>query len=319
MRMKLLSVVIPVYNENENVNFIYERLCDAHRRWFPQYDLEIIFSDNCSTDDTFARIRRLQESDPRVRGIRLSRNFGYQANILTGYLNARGDAVVQLDADGEDPPEIIADFLRLWEQGYQVVYGIRVARQESKFMQWQRRIFYSLLNRIAELHLPPGAGDFRLLDRAVVRTLTERMPEHNPYLRGLVSYAGFRQIGVPYERHRRHAGASKFSYFGYLRLAWDAITSFSRAPLMLVSWLGFCLAAVAAVGIIGYFVLYLSGGVEAKGFTTLILVILFVSGVQLISLGILGQYIARIFDEVKNRPRSIIAEWCGFQQPPRDA
>lgn len=317
--MKLLSVVIPVYNENENVDFIYQRLCDVYQRELSHYALEIIFSDNCSTDDTYARIQRLQQADPRVRGIRLSRNFGYQANILTGYLNARGDAVVQLDADGEDPPEVIVAFVRQWEQGYQVVYGVRVARQESQFMQWQRRIFYSLLNRIADLHLPPGAGDFRLLDRAVVRTLAERMPEHNPYLRGLVSFAGFRQIGIPYERHRRHAGPSKFKYFDYLRLAWDAITSFSRVPLMLVSWIGFIMAGAAVIGIVGYFLLFISGGVEAKGFTTLILVLLLVSGVQLLSLGILGQYIARIFDEVKARPRSIIADACGFDQPPRSA
>ncbi|MCX7846590.1 MAG: glycosyltransferase family 2 protein [bacterium] len=317
--MKLISVVIPVYNENENVNFIYQRLCDVHSRLFPHYDLEIIFSDNFSSDDTYSRIQHLQQTDPRVRGIRLSRNFGYQANILTGYLNARGDAVVQLDADGEDPPELIADFIRLWEQGYHVVYGVRLARQEPKFMQWQRRFFYSLLNRIADLHLPPGAGDFRLLDRAVVRTITDRMPEHNPYLRGLVSYAGFRQIGVPYQRQRRHSGPSKFKYLDYLRLAWDAITSFSRIPLILVSTLGFIMAGIAAIGIIGYFILYLSGGAEAKGFTTLILVIFLLSGVQLLSLGILGQYIARIFDEVKARPRSIIADWCGFEQPPRSA
>ena len=317
--MKKISVVIPVYNENENVNMIYQKVVNLFDNYISDYSLEVIFSDNCSSDDTYERIIALNNADSRVKGIRLSRNFGYQANILTGYLNASGDAVVQMDADGEDPPEVVTQFIKKWEEGFDVVYGIRIKRQESFVIQWQRKVFYSLLNKIASLNLPPGAGDFRLLDRKVVDVLCNKFHERNPYLRGLTSFIGFKQIGVPYERDKRQAGKSKFSYFSYFRLAWDAITSFSRVPLKFVSLLGFCMAGVASVAAIFYFTLFLSDKVEAKGFTTLILVILFLSGTQLLCLGILGEYIDRIFDEVKARPRSIVAENCGFDFEPKSA
>jgi dolichol-phosphate mannosyltransferase len=317
MRMKTISVVIPVYNEGENVEVIYARVCAVFANALAAYALEVIFSDNCSTDDTYARITRLHAQDTRVKGVRLSRNFGYQANILTGYMNARGAAVVQMDADGEDPPEVLPQLVAEWERGHQVVYGVRVKRHEPLLMQLQRRIFYGVLNRIAAINLVPGAGDFRLLDRAVVDILCQRFQERNPYLRGLTSYIGFHQTGVPYERGRRLKGVSKFSYMAYLRLAWDAITSFSHVPLKFVSVLGFSMAVVAVLGFVFYLGLYLTGMVEAKGFTTLVLVILFLSGTQLLCLGILGEYIDRIFDEVKARPRGIVAESCGFDTPAR--
>jgi dolichol-phosphate mannosyltransferase len=262
---------------------------------------------------------RLSASDVRVKGLRLSRNFGYQANILTGYLNASGAAVVQMDSDGEDPPAVIVEFVRQWEEGYDVVYGIRLTRQESPFLQWQRRLFYSMLNRITSLRLPPGAGDFRLLDRVVITTLCERFGERDPYLRGLVSFIGFRQIGVPYHRGKRMRGPSKFSYFDYMRLAWDAITSFSQVPLKLIAMAGFCLSGISMLASVFYLGLYITGNIAVKGFTTLILILLFVSGVQLLCLGILGEYIARIFEEVKMRPRSIVTDSCGFSTPPRNA
>ncbi len=317
--MKLISIVIPVYNEGENVDTMYARVSAVFAGELSRYDCEIVFSDNCSTDDTYARIERLHAADARVKGLQLSRNFGYQANILTGYMNARGDAVVQMDADGEDPPEVIVQLVAEWQHGCQVVYGVRIKRQESVWMQWQRRLFYGLLNRIAAISLVPGAGDFRLLDRAVVDILCQRFLERNPYLRGLTSYIGFRQAGVPYERGRRLKGASKFSYMAYVRLGWDAITSFSHVPLKVVSALGLAMSAVALVGIVFYFGLFFAGMVAAKGFTTLILVILFLSGTQLLCLGILGEYIDRIFDEVKARPRSIVTSSCGFQGEVRSA
>lgn len=317
--MKSITIVIPVFNEGENVDVIYRDVVDVFARDLPQYGLEIVFSDNCSSDDTYSRIMRLCESDARVKGLRLSRNFGYQANILTGYFNASGDAVVQMDSDGEDPPAVIVEFVRQWEAGYDVVYGVRLTRQESPLIQWQRRLFYSMLNRITSLRLPPGAGDFRLLDRVVVTTLCERFGERDPYLRGLVSFIGFRQIGVPYHRGKRLHGPSKFSYFDYLRLAWDAITSFSQVPLKLIALAGFCLSGISFLASLFYLGLYITGKVPVQGFTTLILILLFVSGVQLLCLGILGEYIARIFDEVKARPRSIVTDSCGFSMPPRSA
>ncbi len=317
--MKTITVVIPVYNEGENVDFIYHDVIDVFERDLPNYNLEIIFSDNCSTDDTYTRIMLLNASDTRVRGIRLSRNFGYQANILTGFFNASGDAIVQMDSDGEDPAAMIAQFVHQWEAGYDVVYGVRASRQESIIIQWQRRLFYTTLNRITALRLPPAAGDFRLLDCKVVSILCAKFGEHDPYLRGLVSYIGFRQIGLPYHRGKRLRGPSKFSYFDYMRLAWDAITSFSQVPLKSIAIAGIFLSGLSVLASLFYFGLYISGNVPVKGFTTLILILLFVSGVQMLSLGIVGEYLARIFNEVKSRPRSIIAESCGFPIPPRSA
>jgi len=186
-------------------------------------------------------------------------------------------------------------------------------------MQVQRKVFYRVLNRIASVNLVPGAGDFRLLDRVVVETLCRRFQERNPYLRGLTSYIGHKQTGVPYERGRRWKGESKFSYVAYMRLAWDAITSFSHVPLKCVSAVGFVMAGMAVAGFVFYLGLFLAGRVEAKGFTTLILVILFLSGTQLLCLGILGEYIDRIFDEVKARPRSIVTESCGFEKEVQSA
>lgn len=317
--MKKISIVIPVYNEGPNVEMIYGEVCLVFEQGLKEYELEIIFSDNCSSDDTYARIKKLQATDSRVRGICLSRNFGYQANILTGYLNATGDAVVQLDADGEDPPELIKELVRLWEEGSQVVYGIRVKRQEAAWLQWTRNIFYSLLQRISEVKLPPGAGDFRLIDRSVVAVLADRFPESGLYLRGLTSFIGFRQVGFEYERKARASGKSKFSLLQYFLLAFDAITAFSKVPLKLVAAAGVILSLTALFGGVIYLVLHLSGQIVVRGFTTLILVLLMVSGVQLMALGILGEYIARIFDEVKARPRSIIAKHCGFTNPPESA
>lgn len=317
--MKKISVVIPVYNEGDNIENIYHQVVDVFEKHLSRYALELIFTDNCSTDDTYTRVKRLVATDTRVKVMQLSRNFGYQASILTGYMNASGDAVIQMDSDGEDPPEFIPEFVQYWEQGYQVVYGIRVTRQESKIMQWQRNIFYKLLKKISTIDLPPGAGDFRLLDMRVVDSLRVSFKERNLYLRGLVSFIGFRQIGLPYHRGKRTKGQSKFSYFDYFRLAWDAITSFSHMPLRIVSLIGLCFAGVAIAGAVFYLTLYAFGRVPVRGFTTLILVILLVSGIQMICLGIVGEYISRIFDEVKERPRSIIAESAGFEKPPRSA
>lgn len=317
--MKKITLVIPVYNEGENVNRIYESICASVESGLNAYELEILYSDNASNDDSYERIKELAQKDPRVKGIQLSRNFGYQANILTGYMNATGDAVVQLDADGEDPPDAVIELVKGWEEGYDVVYGVRVSRQESKWMQFQRAVFYKILNRMAALSLPAGAGDFRLLDRKVVDVLCTKFTERNPYVRGLTSYIGFKQKGVPYHRGKREAGRSKFNYAGYIRLAWDAIASFSRVPLTFVSVTGIIMAFLSIIGGIFYLGLYVIGNIPVQGFTTLVLIILFISGIQMLSLGILGEYIARVFDEVKSRPRSIVAESCGFDKEPESA
>ena len=314
-----ISIIVPVYNEGENVDAIYARIAALFSGALSGYDLELVYSDNASTDDSFERIRRLAAQDKRVRGLRLSRNFGFQANILSGLVNATGDAVVQLDADGEDPPEVIPSLIQKWEEGFNVVYGIRTNRQESKLLTLQRKFFYRLLQKIADIHVPVDAGDFRLVDRRVARLLRDRFQEHNPYLRGLISYAGFRQTGVPYAREARASGVSKFSFWSYLSLAFDALTSFSRFPLKLVSLIGLVISFLSFVGLFCYLAFYLAGMIAVRGFATLILVILLMGGIQLLSLGVTGEYICRIFDEVKKRPRTIVAEHCGFDGEPEEA
>lgn len=314
-----ISVIIPAFNEGANVDLIYGRLNQLFDHALRDYEMELIYSDNASNDDTFARIREISKRDGRVRGIRLSRNFGFQANILSGLMNATGDAIVQMDADGEDPPEIIPAFVAKWAEGFDVVYGIRKTRREPLRLTLQRKFFYRFLNLIADIRMPLDAGDFRLIDRRIASIIRERFEERNPYLRGLISFAGFKQMGIPYTRESRAIGKSKFTFSSYLSLALDALTSFSRVPLKLVSAMGLLMSFLAFAAMVGYFILYLLGRIPVQGFATLILVMLLVSGVQLLSLGIVGEYICRIFDEVKHRPRTIIAESCGFDEKPKEA
>jgi glycosyltransferase involved in cell wall biosynthesis len=316
--MRTITIIVPVYNEEPNIDLIYGRICAVFEGALARYQLELIFSDNASSDGSFERIRLLAAKDARVRGIRLSRNFGFQANILSGLVNAAGDAVVQLDADGEDPPEVLPSLVAKWEEGFDVVYGIRTNRQESALLTFQRKLFYRLLKAVADIHVPVDAGDFRLIDRRVVRVLRERFKEHNPYLRGLISFAGFRQAGVPYARDARTMGVSKFSFWSYMSLAFDALTSFSRLPLRLVSFIGVLISMLSFVALICYMILYFAGMIPVRGFATLILVMLLAGGLQLLSLGVVGEYICRIFDEVKARPRTIVADSCGFKEEPRE-
>lgn len=319
-RMKRkISIIVPVYSEGENVDLIYARVSALFAGPLVEYDLELIFSDNASEDDTYDRIRKIAGKDPRVKGIRLSRNFGFQANILSGLINATGDAAVQLDADGEDPPEIIPELVAKWMEGYDVVYGIRTNRQESKFLTLQRKLFYRLLRRIADINVPVDAGDFRLIDKRILRLISSRFGEHNPYLRGLISFAGFKQTGIPYKRDVRATGKSKFTFWSYCSLAFDAITSFSHVPLKLVSMIGLAISFLSFFGLVCYVGFYFAGKIPVRGFATLVLIMLMVAGIQLLSLGVAGEYICRIFDEVKQRPRTIVADSCGFDGEPKEA
>lgn len=301
---KTVSVILPVFNEAQNLQKIYAELCEVIARE-NSYDWEILFMDNHSTDSSFAEMSAFSERDPRVRAIRLSRNFGYQTNIMTGYTKSKGDAVVQLDADGEDDPRLISQFLRSWEKGFKVVYGIRRSRKEPFFLTLQRKLFYRLIRFLSNIPIPADAGDFRLLDRCVVEHL-KTFGEANAYLRGLVSYIGFDQIGIPYDRRTRYSGKSKFSHWEYFKLSVDGITSFSRKPLMLCTWAGFALSALSFFGVLFYLWFHFFVGTKLPGFTTLILVQFFLAGVQLLSVGFMGTYIGRIFDEVKKRPQGII-------------
>jgi polyisoprenyl-phosphate glycosyltransferase len=304
--MKKVSVIIPFYNEQENIPKIYAEL-NAVTKIGSNYEFEILFMDNHSVDGSPDVVRQIQTQDPRVKYFRQSRNFGYQINIFSGYLNCTGDAAVQLDADGEDDPKHIIEFIKKWEDGYDVVYGIRVKRAEPFYITLQRKIFYRLLRSISEFEMPVDAGDFRLIDRRVIEAL-KGFKEANPYIRGLLSYAGFNQIGIPYERRPRYSGKSKFSWFQAYGMAWNAITAFSKKPLTIIYWLGISLCILSFVLSIIYLWARLTNRIPVEGLTSIILFQLFFSGINLLCLGILSSYIGRIFDEVKRRPHQFFSD-----------
>ncbi len=304
--MKKISVIIPFYNEQDNIRRIYGEL-NSVTQLCPGYQFEILFMDNHSADSSPEIVKQIQATDPRVHYFRQSRNFGYQVNILSGYVNCTGDAAVQLDADGEDDPKHIIKFIEKWEEGNDVVYGIRKKRAEPFYLTLQRLIFYRLLRYLSEFEMPLDAGDFRLVDRRVIDAL-KGFQEVNPYIRGLLAYAGFRQVGIPYERRPRYAGKSKFSWFQASVMAWGAITAFSKKPLMIISWLGMSLCGLSFVASLLYLGLYLTHRIPVEGLTTIILVQLFFSGINLLCLGILASYIGRIFDEVKRRPHQFFTD-----------
>ena len=304
--MKLISVIIPFFNEQDNLIKIYEEL-NSVTKDLAQYNFEILLMDNCSSDSSRAIALEIKSKDLRVKYFRQSRNFGYQINIMSGYLNCSGDAAIQLDADGEDDPQFIKKFVQEWEKGFDVVYGIRVKRAENFFLTLQRKLFYRLLRSLSELDIPADAGDFRLIDRKVLTALAG-FKESTPYIRGLLTYSGFKQKGLSYERRPRYRGESKFSYVDYFSMAWDAVTSFSKRPLLLINWLGLSLCTVSFLLGLFYFGLYLLHQIPIQGFTTIIILFLFFSGVNLLCLGVMATYIGRIFDEVKRRPSQFFEE-----------
>lgn len=276
--------------------------------------VEFIYVDDGSRDDTPAVLYELSVSDPRVRGIRLSRNFGHQIATTAGIENAAGDAVVIIDADLQDPPQVIEEMVARWREGYHVAYGQRIERAgETPLKLWAARTFYRWMNRLSRVQLPLDTGDFRLMDRAVVEALS-RMPERDRFLRGMVSWVGFRQIAVPYRRDARYAGESKYPLFKMLRFASDAVFSFSFTPLRLAIWTGFLAIFLALAGIAWAVVLrfFFDPSHWVRGWASLFVAILFMGGVQLISLGIIGEYVGRIYGEVKQRPLYFVRERFGF-------
>ncbi|MFW6184328.1 MAG: glycosyltransferase family 2 protein, partial [Chloroflexota bacterium] len=254
--------------------------------------------------------------DKRVKGVSFSRNFGFQVAVTAGLDHAHGDAVILTDADLQDPPEVFPDMIEKWREGYDVVYGVRASREgETWFKLLTAKVFYRLIYRITDIEIPLDTGDFRLMDRRVVNAI-RRMPERNRFLRGMVPWVGFKQTGVPYERRARYAGESKFSSVKQmLPFAIDAITSFSYLPLQLATYMGFILAAVSLLAIIAVIAVRLFGpSSPLLGQATTLVTVLFLGGVQLISLGIIGEYLGRIYDEVKGRPLYLVEEKWGFEE-----
>ncbi|MCS7238702.1 MAG: glycosyltransferase family 2 protein [Thermoguttaceae bacterium] len=309
----MISVVIPCYNEEPVLDTLYRRLTEAARTWGEEY--EVIAVDDGSLDGTWQKLVEIHQRDGRWRAIRFSRNFGHQTAISAGMAEARGQAVVILDADLQDPPEVVNEFLAKWREGYHVVYGIRRRRKEGLFKKAAYFLFYRILRSIAATPIPVDSGDFCLMDRCVVDILN-RMPERNRFVRGLRAWTGFRQIGVEYERQARAAGQPQYTFKKLLQLAIDGIFSFSVWPLRLATRLGLLVSTFAFLGVVftflqriyaDWFDKYL-GLRPVPGFATTVIAILFLGGVQLICLGIIGEYIGRIYEEVKGRPLWIICD-----------
>ena len=305
IKRRLITICIPVYNEELNLGPLLVRLrALAENR--ADYDFEFLFIDDASEDGTFARLAEEVEHDRRVRVLRLSRNFGFQRVVLTGYLNARGDAAVQIDADLQDPPELISEFITKWEQGYKVVFGIRRRRKENIALHSLRRLAYRIIAYLSDVSLPLDAGDFRLIDRVIIEHL-HGYQDRSPYLRGIIATLGYPQIGIPYDRGRRAAGSSKFGIAKLLALAIDGVCSQSTKPLHYITLFGIGMSLAALIGAVVYFGQYLIFSGEApRGFTTLVLLLLISLGINSACLGILGEYIGRIYNNVRGEPIFII-------------
>ncbi|MGI9666447.1 MAG: glycosyltransferase family 2 protein, partial [Acidimicrobiia bacterium] len=272
----------------------------------PRYEFEILFTDNHSTDGTFAAIDRLSTKDDRVRCLRFSRNFGFQRSILTGYRAARGEAAIQLDADLQDPPELIPEFLSLYEEGYAVVYGVRRRRKEGWFITQARSFFYWLIDALSADELPHGAGDFRLVDKRILAALSE-IDDYHPYLRGLIASFGFDQTGVEYDRSERTAGESKFPFRKLVGLATDGILLHSVVPLRIATLVAFIMAMVMLFGI-GFYV-FANIVLEAElpaGFTSLAVLVMMGIVLNALFLGVVGEYLGRMYQQVKKRPITIV-------------
>ena len=307
------SIIAPIYNEKENLPELYARVRDVMDSTGETWELLLV--DDGSTDTSSEIIRRLAREDRRVRPVIFARNFGHQVAVTAGLDYSRGEAVVIIDADLQDPPELILDMAKKWREGYEVVYAVRTEREgESWFKLWTASLFYRLIYRITDVKIPLDTGDFRLMDRSVVNVMN-RMRERHRFLRGMSAWVGFRQIGVEYKRAARKAGETKYPFKKMFRLAINAITSFSYFPLQVATFFGFASAGVAIIAIPVVAVLRLAGSHSFEGQTTTLISVLFLGGVQLICLGILGEYIGRLYDEAKGRPLYIVREAPEEQEP----
>lgn len=296
----LISVVVPAYNEEKVIEEFYRRTKMVMEN-LKEYEYEILFVDDGSTDSTYQKLKSIVNDDRRVGVTKLSRNFGHQAAITAGIDSAGGDAVVVIDADLQDPPEVIKQFVEQWREGFDVVYGVREERAgESKMKLWTANLFYKTLKFFTDIEVPVNVGDFRLMSRRVVTRL-QALREKDRFVRGLVSWIGFRQKGVEYQRDARHAGETKYPYRKLVKFAIDGITSFSTIPLKLATWLGYFSSFLSFLYLCNVFVQKYLGN-TVRGWATIMVVMTFLGGVQLICIGIIGEYIGRIMNEVKPRP-----------------
>lgn len=311
--MKLVSYILPVYNEAENLPKLWEVLNSELKAVAKRYKLEFIFINDGSRDDSLDILLSIQQSDPRVKVIDFSRNFGHQMAITAGLDHAAGDAAIIMDSDLQDPPRVSIELITKWQEGYEVVYAKRRTRQDSFMKKLTAKWFYFILDKMADIRIPRDTGDFRLLDRKVIEHI-KLFREKNRYMRGMVTLVGFKQVAVLFDRDSRFAGKTGYSITKMFRLAFDAVTSFSSKPLWFILYLGIAVSFFSFLGILyAIFVKLAHPWVVLSGWTFLIIAVLFIGGVQMIMLGILGVYIGRIYSEVQRRPLYIIADIYGPQ------
>jgi polyisoprenyl-phosphate glycosyltransferase len=306
------TIIAPIYNELENIPELYPRIRDVMKQLGEPW--ELILVDDGSTDGSTEAIRKLAANDQRVRPVIFARNFGHQIAVSAGIDYSRGDAVVIIDADLQDPPEVIIDLIEKWREGYEVVYAVREEREgETWFKKTTASLFYRLIHAITNVDIPLDTGDFRLMDKKIVSVM-KAMREKHRFLRGMSAWVGFKQVGVSYKRKPRYAGESKYPLKKMIQFALNAITGFSYFPLQLATYLGFIAAGLSVIAIPIVAILRLLTGTALEGQATTLIIVLFLGGVQLISLGIIGEYIGRIYDETKDRPLYVVAE-----APPNEA
>jgi len=313
----LISLVVPVYNEELNILPFHEKVTSTIEPFADRFRFELVFTDNHSTDNTFPILAALASRDPRVRVFRFSKNFGYQRSILTGYIKCRGDAAIQLDVDLQDPPELIGVFLGRWQEGADVVYGVRVQRAEGFGITALRAVFYRLVDMLSEEELPVDAGDFRLISRRVIDLLCSYR-DANPYLRGTIATLGFKQVGVEYTRSARQFGESKFPFSKLMSLAIDGILNHSILPLRFATYFGLASSLLMIMVMAGYAIVRIVFRAQwPAGFTTLAALILLSISINAMLLGIIGEYLGRMYRQVRDSPLTIIE--AEIDSPPTEA
>ncbi len=306
MNAVTLSIITPIYNEAQNIPELYRRVKAVMQTLGESWELVMV--DDGSSDGSTDLLRQLAAEDEHVRPVIFARNFGHQLAVTAGLDYARGQAVVIMDADLQDPPEVIVDLVAKWRQGYEVVYAVRAQREgETAFKLLTASLFYRLIARITDVKIPMDTGDFRLMDRQVVQVL-KQMRERHRFLRGMSVWVGFKQTGVEYKRAARFAGETKYPFKKMFKFAWDAVTSFSFLPLQVATYLGFISAGLSILAIPFVVVLRMTGSQAFAGQATTLIAVLFLGGVQLISLGILGEYVGRLYDEARGRPLYVVRE-----------
>ena len=313
MEKKNISIFTPVFNEEDNIQDVYQAVKNVMHDISEKYDYEHVFSDNCSSDQSLNILKNISKKDNKVKIIALSRNFGTAKSTLNGILRCAGDAVIHMDADLQDPPNMIAPFIEKWESGFKIVYGVRADREEGWIMKKIRNLFYFIANKLSDEELIPYVGDFRLIDKRIVTEL-KMIKNRNPYLRGEIANLGFSQIGIPYKRRKRNKGESNANILIYFETAIHAIICHSTMLLRLSTIIGILVTIFCFSLIITYVFLKFMYGVEVPGLTTIIILVAFFAGVQMIFLGIIGEYIAKIFDQSIERPIVIEEELIGFDK-----